>query len=138
MAGRRPLADYPSSVGAQLHAVFPHVGPTSYTRVTAVPGTIPAVGGDRVLAAEAGLKQFDWLDNGVSDDNCWTVTGFQLSVSNPASGVLSGIPKTSYGLKWVCNVTAVIGGQAQVAGTEAAAGTNLSGICVRIAGIGPK
>jgi hypothetical protein len=139
MAAKRPLADYPSSIGVQMFSIFPHIGPTSYTQVTIIPGTVPATGGDVVTAlAEAGFKWFDRLDGGVSDDFAWKVTAFPLTVTNPSTGVLSGIPHKTYGLQWIANKSATMGGQAQTAGSEAVAGTNLSTYCVRLLGIGPK
>jgi hypothetical protein len=138
MAIKRPLADYPSSVGNQMFSVFPHLGPASYTQVSITPGTIPATGGDVVYAVEAGFKWFDKLEGGSSDDFAWKVTSFPLTVSNPVSGILAGIPHKTYGLQWVANKSATIGGQAQTAGQEAVAGTNLSAVCVRLGAFGPK
>lgn len=139
MAAKRPLDGYPSAIGNVVFSVFPHVGPTSYTQVTIVAGTIPATGGDVVTAlAEAGMKWFDKLEGGSSDDFAWTVRPFPLTISNPSGGGLSGIPHKTYGLQWIANKTATIGGQAQTSGSEAVAGTNLSTVCVRLSAVGPK
>jgi len=136
MAARRPLGNYPSSVGAVMQSIFPHLGPTSYVQVSITPGTVPITGGDTVNAGEAGLKNFDKVEGGTTDDGAFSVSAIPISPSNPSTGVLSGIPKTTYRLKWVANKTATMGGQAQTAGSEAVAGTNLTGFCVRLAAYG--
>ena len=140
MAQIRPLADYPTSFGNVRASIFGHAGPASYTQVTATAGTIPATGGDSVGVAEAGLKYFDLIvccDE--TDDAAFAVEAFPLTSSNVNSAAgLGGIPKTTFGLRWISRVTATVGGQAQVANTEAVAGTNLSAEVVRLMAFGPK
>ena len=48
----------------------------------------------------------------------------------------NGQPATTYRLRWIARVTATVGGQAQTAGTEAVATTNLSAEIVRLRAIG--
>ncbi len=134
MANLRPLDGYPGSWGYQKVAVFPHPGPASYVPITATAGTIPATGGDTVQAIEAGLKFFDKVDGGYTDDGCFSVVAIPVS----SSAAQPGAPTTTMRLKWIAQVTATIGGQAQTAGSEAVAGTNLSAETVRLLGIGPK
>ena len=140
MAQRRPLGGYPASVGAQAHSVFPHIGPASYTPVTIVAGTVPILGGDIVNASEAGLKNFDHLCDGVTDDGAFRVVAIPISASNPTitsgSNPLAGIPKPTYRLMWFANKTATLGGQAQTINTEAVSTTNLSAFCVRLKALG--
>ncbi len=133
----RPLNGYPGSIGAVAMSVFPHVGPSSYTQVTIAAGTIPLTGGDTVYAGpEAGLKHFDVVLGGVTDDGAFRVVAIPVSVSNPATGNRSGVPSTSYKLMWFANKTATLGGQAQTINTEAVAATDLSTFCVRLTAFG--
>lgn len=137
----RPLEGYPTSHGSQRVSVFPHTGPASYTQVTATAGTVPCTGGDTVQAVEAGIKYFDSVSDGVSDDGAFAVEAIPITASNPSSIVssaLSGIPTTSWKLRWVARFTGAYGGQNQVVNTEVVAATNLSAICVRLLAIGPK
>lgn len=140
MANRRPLGGYQCAIGSKALSVFPHIGPTSYTQVTATAGTVPATGGDTVQAGpEAGVKAFDTVFGGVTDDGAFYVEAIPITVSNPNavnSSALSGIPSTTFLLRWMARVTASVGGQNQVAGTEAIAASNLSGECVRLTAIG--
>ena len=129
----RPFDGYPDSFGAKRFSVFPHAGPSSYTVVTAVAGTVPATGGDTVSGPEAGLKYFDRVIGGVTDDGAFTVIAIPVTVSNIVGG-----PSTTFILKWVSNVTATVGGQAQTAGAEAVATTDLSAEIVRLEAVGPK
>lgn len=138
MAAKRPFDGYPTSVGSTMLSIFPHLGPASYTQLSVTPGTIPATGGDTVTAqAEAGLKYLDKLEGGVSDDGAWMVRPIPITISNPVSG-RPGLPSKTYKLQWIALVTATIGGQNQTAGSEAVAATNLSAVCVRLLGYGPK
>jgi hypothetical protein len=138
MATKRPLDQYPCSVGAVMLSIWPHTGPTSYTQITVTPGTVPITGGDTVNATEAGLRWFDRVDGGTSDDGAWKITAYPVTVSNPTSGVLAGIQSKTYRIQWIANKTATMGGQAQTAGQEAVATTNLSTYCVRMQAFGPK
>jgi len=131
----RALGGYPQPAGAKVESIFPHLGPASYVQITVTAGTIPVTNGDTVYATEAGMKFFDRLEAGQTDDGAFTVQAIPVTITNPSNpnstSALSGIPSTSYKLKWISNVTATIGGQVQTAGTEAVAGTNLSAECVR-------
>lgn len=139
MPSRPTLDGYPTSIGNKVYSIYPHLGPVSYTQVSITPGTVPATGGDVTTALpEAGFKFFDSVEGGVTDDLAWIVRSFPLTVSNPSSGTNSGVPSATYGLQWIANKTATMGGQAQTAGNEAVAGTNLSTFCVRLRGIGPN
>jgi hypothetical protein len=127
------LDGYPSSFGFSMLSVFSHPGPASYTQVTVTPGTVPAVGGDVVQAIEAGLKYFDQVLFAMSDDAMWRVEPFPLIAT-----ARIGSPGKTYGLKWIALKTAAFGGQAQTAGQEAVAATNLSTVTVRLTALGPK
>lgn len=138
MPALKTLDGYPAPIGYSKASVFPHVGPVSYTQCTPVAGTIPMVGGDTVQAIEAGLKYFDSVQDAYTDDGAFVVEAVPTTVSNPASGVTSGIPSLTFKLRWTSRVTAAVGGQNQTAGNEVVAGTNLSAICVRLTAFGPK
>jgi len=130
----RPLDGFPTSFGSERAAIFPHAGPASYTQVVATAGTVPATGGDSCAGSECGLKYFDQVAAGLTDDGAFLVIPFPRVASHPQP---SG-PYATYGLKWVSQVTATVGGQAQTAGAEAVAGTNLTGEVVRLIALGPK
>lgn len=129
----RVFDGYPDSWGTQRAAVFPHYGPTSYVQAVLAAATIPT-GGDTVLATEAGMKYFDKVEGGLTDDAIFMVRAMPLTPSAPQPAG----PGPSYGLQWIANKTGTFGGQAQTAGSEAAAGTDLSLYLVRLLGIGPK
>lgn len=129
----RPLDSYPDAWGAHRSSVFPHAGPTSYTQVTITPGTVPATGGDTVQAIEAGFKYFDVVVGGMTDDGAFYVQAIPTTVTNIVGG-----PSLTYKLRWIAQKTATYGGQAQTAGSEAAATTNLSTFTVRLFAVGPK
>jgi hypothetical protein len=115
------------SIGARLSALFSHAGPASYTQVVVTPGTVPVTGGDVVQAVDAGLKYFDMLNGGQTDDGAFTLQAIPVSASNQ-----NGSPATTYRLKWIANFTAAFGGQNQVAGTEVIAATNLTTAIARL------
>ena len=85
-------------------------GPSSYTRVTA--GTPPS-GGDEIPAKTLGVNEILTIAAQGSYSGNFDVIPFRI---NP----------NIWGLRWIALVTATVGGQAQTAGTEAAASTNLS------------
>lgn len=121
----RPLDMYPDSFGAHKGSVFPHAGPTSYIPMQpGSPAAVPIDDGDRVEAIEAGLKYFDFVVGGITDDGLYEVVAVPLSVSSNQVGA----PTTTYGLVWY-----VINTRTQV--TEA---TDLSGSTVRLFALGPK
>lgn len=127
----RPLDGYPTSWGSSRVSVFPHVGPAAYAQITYG----PLANGDIVQAGpEAGLKFFDFVDGQMTDSGNFDVLTCPLGSSvGPV-----GQPATTCRLKWIAQRTALIGGQNQVAGTEAIAGTVLSAEVVRLLGVGPK
>ncbi len=132
----RAFNGYPQPFGSKPGTLFPHTGPASYTQVTA--GATPVTGGDTVQALEGGLKNLEFLSGGVDDTGrffveCIPVTS---SVTNTTSSGQSGVPATTYRLRWIARITASYGGQSQVAGTEAVAATDLSGLTVRLFGLG--
>jgi|SRR5206468_8421977 len=129
----RPLDGFPTSFGSSRASVFPHAGPASYTRVTIGAGDA-ITGGDTVLASEAGLKYFDHLSSGTTDDGAFTVR----AIPNAPSTSINGAQAASYTLMWVANKTATLGGQAQTVNTEAVAATDLSTFVCRLLGLGPK
>jgi hypothetical protein len=131
----RPFDGYPTSWGSSRASVFPHAGPSSYTRVTVTAGTVPATAGDTVQAIEAGLKYFDFVAYGVTDDGAFAVIPIPAAKSNATP---NGTPTKTYILQWMALVTATVGGQVQTAGSEAAASTNLSAEIVRLLAVGPK
>jgi hypothetical protein len=61
----RPLAGYPQSEGGKIGSVLPISGPTSYTQVT--PAS-PPTGGQSIKASQFGMKFFDHVEGGLSDD----------------------------------------------------------------------
>lgn len=134
---RRMFDGYPTSWGSNRAAVFGHAGPASYTQVVITPGTSPVTGGDTVTAVEAGMKYLDKVNGGVTDDGAFTVTPIQITQSSSTSGNPPQ-PGASWKLRWVANKTATYAGQAQTAGSEAVAASNLSTFVVRLAAIGPK
>lgn len=132
----RSFNGYPQPFGSKPGSLFPHTGPASYTQVT--PGATPVTGGDVVQALEGGLKNLEYLAGGVDDTGrffveCIPVTS---SVTTQNSSSTSGIPATTYRLRWIARITAAYGGQNQVAGTEAIAASDLSGLTVRLFGLG--
>ncbi len=125
----RPLDLYPDSAGAHRYSVFPHAGPSSYVPMQpGSPVAVPIDDGDRVQAIEAGMKYFDFVVGGISDDGLYEVVAVPLNKSNngglpsPAGGTLT------YGLVWY-----TINTRTQVTET-----TNLSGSIVRLLAFGPK
>ena len=129
----RPLDGYPTPFGSSKISIFPHNGPASYVQVTATAGTVPVTGGDTVSASEAGLKYFDDVDGGPTDDGAFMVEAIPTTITNIVGG-----PSTTFKLRWISRVTATVGGQAQTSGNEVVAGTNLSAEIVRLQAIGPK
>lgn len=129
----RPNDGFPTSYGNERATIYPHAGPSSYTVVTV--GSL-ATGGDSTSGAEAGIKVFDKVDGGLTDSGRFLVVG----VPKVASGgsTTNGRASSTYGLKWISQVTATVGGQAQTAGSEAVATTDLSGETVRLSAYGPK
>jgi hypothetical protein len=128
----RPLNGYPTSIGSERASIMGLAGPTSYTAVTA--GATPS-GGQTVGAVAFGLKFLDFIVGGETDSGRFFVEAIPVT---PTQGAPANSAGTTYRLRWVSRVTASVGGQAQVAYTEAAASTDLSGETVRLLAIGPK
>lgn len=121
----RPLDLYPDSFGGHRASVFPHAGPASYTQMAAdSPVGVPVTGGDDVEAVEAGMKYFDYLVGGISDDGLYEV----VAVPKARSDYQSGAAQTEYVLVWYTISTR----------TQVAAETDLSGSIVRLFAVGPK
>lgn len=132
----RPFNGYPDAWGSKRVSIFPHSGPASYVQV--VVGGPPVTGGDTVQALEGGLKNLDMLDGGDTDDGRFAVECIPVtsSVTGQNSASLSGVPATTYKLRWIAKFTGAFGGQAQTSGTEVVAATNLSTVTVRLQGFG--
>ena len=117
-----PLPGYPQPVGEKYQEIFDHAGPASYTQFS--PGASPT-GGDIINALDLGFGGFDKVDGGYDS------TG-QFSIAVIPVGGGNGNAIKSYTLKWTAQVTATLGGQAQTAGSEAVAATNLSTFYTRL------
>ena len=86
---------YPQPEGAAIETVGTHVGPASYTAITVAS---PATGGDKLEAAELGLKFFDSVEVLGTD-----ITG-QYSAMPVWSEGITGQP-TSVKLLWFLAVS---------------------------------
>jgi hypothetical protein len=102
-----------------------HTGPASYTQV--VTGTTPT-GGDRINASDLGMGGFD------NCDTMMDTTGQLYALIIPVGGG-NGNAVPYVILKWFSAVTATLGGASQTAGSEVAAGTNLSTFSLRVEAI---
>lgn len=121
----RILPGYSTPMGDKNLIHFDHDGPASYTRI--VPGTTPT-GADIINASDIGVGGFDNADM-MADS-----TGRFYALAVPIAGG-GGNAVTQMALVWFSLVTATVGGQSQTAGTEVAAGTNLSAFSVRVQAI---
>lgn len=120
----RPLDMYPDSTGAHRESVFPHAGPTSYAQMQpGSPVAVPIDDGDRVEAVEAGMKLFDYVSGGITDNGLYEVVAVPLSITNNPGGSTA-----TYGLVWYSINTR----------TQVTDGTDLSGSTVRLFAKGPK
>lgn len=133
----RPFDGYPTSFGNIRASVFPHAGPASYTQMVINAAAAVVTPGDTIEAVEAGMKYFDRVSGGTTDDGIFEVKIFRSAVLS-TSGSSLGPPVTKVYAQWNALKTGVFGGQAQVAGTEAAAATNLSTFVVALEALGPK
>lgn len=121
----RPLDLYPDSFGAHRGSVFSHPGPASYIPMQpGSPTAVPIDDGDRVQAIEAGMKFFDYVVGGLTDDGLYEVVAVPLSKSQTSPGQST----TTYGLVWYTVSTR----------TQVTEGTDLSGSYVRLFALGPK
>ena len=111
------LPGYPQQVGAKYQLMFDRTGPTSYTQFTAATG----VGGDVLKATQGGLN-FGGFDN--VDDTYDSTGQINAVIVMYLAGYGNAVPQVT--IKYVSQVTATLGGQAQTANTEIVAGTNLS------------
>jgi hypothetical protein len=116
--GNQNLPGYELPLGDKKLIVFDHTGPTSYTQF--VPGS--GVGGDVILASGSGLNfgGFDYLDADTAD----TTGQIQAFPVFYLGGYGNAVPQVS--IRYFSLVTATLGGQAQTAGAEIVATTNLS------------
>jgi hypothetical protein len=121
----RILPGYMCQIGDKLLIHFDHDGPTSY--VQHVVGTTPT-GADIVNASDIGVGGFDNVDAMMDQ------TGRLYALVIPIAGG-GGNATQQVMLVWYAAVTATIGGQAQTAGSEIVAGTNLSTFSLRIQAI---
>jgi hypothetical protein len=122
---RKNLPDYPTSIGDKRLSVFVHTGPAVYAVIAVA---TPPTGGDVVQAGpEAGLKYFDHVTGGVSDDGQFRVEAV-YPAGNSASAAGAAQASTTVRLRWIVVAT----------GLEVAGGVNLSGRTVRLKAIGPK
>ena len=121
----RPLDGYPQPEGYSKVSVFPHAGPTSYQQMQpGSPTAVPIDDSDQVEAVEAGLKLFDFVVGGITDDGLFEVVCVPLSASDGPAGQAT----TRYGLVWYTVSTR----------TQVVQGTDLSGSTVRLLAYGPK
>lgn len=133
----RPFDGYPTSWGNTRVSLFPHAGPASYTQVTFNAAGAVITPGDTVQAVEAGLKYFDKVDGAITDDGHFQLQVYRSSLLSQSNASL-GPPMTFMYVRWIALVTATYAGQAQTAGTEAVAGSNLSTFVAALEAIGPK
>lgn len=115
--GNQILPGYEMPLGDKLLVVFDHTGPTSYALF--VPAT--GLGGDIVKAASGGLNRggFDFVDDSV--DSTGQIQMFPVMY---LAGYGNSVPQVTF--RYFSLVTATLGGQAQTAGAEIVATTNLS------------
>lgn len=130
----KSLFGYPQPVGATKMGIFYHSGPASYVQTTFA----PLANADTVRPAEADMKYFDVVSDGVDDSGQWAVEAAPLPANDYSATNRNGMSagNTGFMLRWIARRTATIGGQAQTAGTEAAALTNLSTFNVRLQAFG--
>lgn len=115
---------YPDAFGAHKATVFGHNGPTSYVPMQpGSPAATPIDDGDRVQAIEAGMKLFDFVVGGITDNGLYEVVAVPLSVTTNLGG-----PTATYGLVWYTISTR----------TQVTEGTDLSGSRVRLFALGAK
>ncbi len=121
--GNTILPGYVLPLGDKYLLVFDHSGPTSYTSYVASTG----LGGDVIAAFGGGLNLggWDYFDDGVDS------TGqFQVFPVLTGAGYGNSVPSVT--LVYYSLVTATLGGQAQTAGAQVVAATNLSTFSFRL------
>jgi hypothetical protein len=102
-------------VGPKIVITFDHTGPAVYSPTT----------GDVINASDLGVGGFEFPDAGVD-----TTAKFSGQCVLPGAGF--GASQSSFQLHWISLTTATVGGQAQTAGTDAVASTNLSTFSLRL------
>jgi hypothetical protein len=121
MATNTPVAGYPQPIGDKYLEIFDHAGPSSYTQFST-----PTTGGDVVKASDLGFGGIDSLEPDMVD-----TTGQFVVYAVPVNGG-GGNAVAKVILVWYSLVTASLGGQSQVIGTQVIAATNLSTFKVRL------
>ncbi len=112
--GIRSLAGYEMPLGDKLLQVFDRTGPTSYTQFVT-----PNTGGDVLSANGLNRGGFDKVIAGV--DTTGQIIAYIVNYLGGNANAVSSVIVVYYAL-----VTATLGGQAQTAGTQIAASTNLA------------
>lgn len=114
--GNKPAPGYPQPFGTKEMVEFDHTGPASYAAFTS-----PTTGGEVLAANGNGLNMsgFDRVSGGVD-----TTGQISVAVVPYLGGYGNAMPKVI--LVYTSLVTATLGGQAQTAGTQVVATTNLS------------
>ena len=126
--GNQILPGYPMPLGDKYLTLFDHTGPASYTSFVASTG----VGGDVIAASSGGLNLggFDYVDTDAAD----TTGQIQAFAVPVLGGYGNSLPQMT--IVYYALVTATLGGQAQTAGAQVVAGTNLSTFSFRFRTIG--
>jgi len=122
--GSQIIPGYEMPVGEKLLVVFDRTGPTSYTQFVTATG----LGGDIIVAAGGPLNRggFDYVDADSAD----TTGRIQIFPVLTKGGAGNAVPQVT--LMYFSLVTATFGGQAQTAGAQIVAATNLSTFSFRI------
>lgn len=118
--GSKPLPGYPRQLGAKIQQVFDRTGPASYSLYTS-----PSTGGDVMNASDLAVGGFDRVGVGVD-----TTGQISCDVIINLGGYQNAVPSVI--LVYYSRVTATLGGQAQTAGTQIVAATNLSTFSWRV------
>jgi hypothetical protein len=121
------LPGYSMPLGAKYLLIFDRSGPASYA--VFVPAT--GVGGDIIQAAESGLGMggFDWISSGMVDSTGQIVAYTLFYAAGYGTATKPAI------VRYFSLTTATLGGQAQTAGAEIVATTNLSTFSWRYAAV---
>lgn len=118
------LPGYSTPIADKVLVIFDHQGPASYT-IASVTAPV-TTGGDVVNASDINMGGFDYVEIDATDP-----TG-QLWAYVQQINAGSGNATKSIRLIWMSRVTATVGGQAQTAGAQVVATTNLSAITLRL------
>ena len=118
------LPGYEMAVGTKLMVIADRTGPASYTQFNTATGA----GGDVLIAGQGPFNRggFDYVDSDATD----TTGRVQLFPVYVKGGTGNAVPQIT--LMYFSIVTATYGGQAQTAGTQIVAATNLSTFSFRI------